>query len=207
MLNVRTLRAKQSLSVPTSANGYGTISSRPLTQDMMLVWRMPPPALDEALAKKRNPHREDDDHSRWLRSLPSFAESTKGSFFIHKKDTEELCYSDIFTGQLCDVSVTKQRLIFMDDQHLRMIDLATKSTLLDTNLAPDLVHVGFVLTRYWVAQHPNGGFYAMDLCNPDHFSEIPCQHRAWKQDAVANSNSIVKVVDNEILFWHMNRII
>lgn len=100
----------------------------------------------------------------------------------------------------------QSRIAILEDNNLKLIDIKSKDIIFDLLITPDLTYVGFVLDRFWVTQHPAGGFYTINIYDPENFGRIPCKDASSKTVAF-NTNKLIKMIDNKIILWNMNQII
>jgi hypothetical protein len=127
-------------------------------------------------------------------------------FIINNVDSDSIHYSGTFTDHLPDVSVHQNRIVILNNNNLKLIDIGSKDVIFNTMLIPDLIHVDSVLNRVWVVQHSACVFYTMNVHNSGKFGRIPCKDVSSKA-IVANANTLIKVLINKIILWNMHQIV
>ncbi|KAI9599524.1 hypothetical protein BDF19DRAFT_419080 [Syncephalis fuscata] len=134
-----------------------------------------------------------------------YTDQQESVFFIHDIYSTEVHYSGTFVNELPAVSIKKHRIIILNGTNLKLVDMGSKQTVFSTTVARDLVHVGFTLGQFWIAQHPSGGFYTINLDDTSKFGWIPAKDASG--EARASTNALVKVAGNNTAIWIMNKIV
>ncbi|KAI8053387.1 hypothetical protein BDF22DRAFT_684328 [Syncephalis plumigaleata] len=194
------------VTLPSLARKYGACHSRLLLYGkMILVWQYASASNELVLSKNDNNHAANGSSSAQLSNTnQQTKEDIQNLFFIHCASDDSICYEGTFTEHLPEIATNPNRIIILNGSNLKILSLESKSIIVDTMIAPDLTYVGFALSRFWVTQHPDGGFYVRDIHNPDKTYHIPCDDVASKTVAI-NPHMLMKVIDNKVILWNINQ--
>ncbi|KAI9597099.1 hypothetical protein BDF19DRAFT_435832 [Syncephalis fuscata] len=211
ILDVRTINEQRHVSIPLETSKYSARQSRFLTESFIMVWQV-------ALSMKTN-HTENNallnttnnSNASGIRKF-SFGQSNKSHsakqknvFFIHDIYSSYVHYSGTFSNELPTVSIRNNCIVTLDDTNLTLINMETKQTIFNTRVASALIHTGYVLNQFWIAQHPSGGFYTVNLDNTSEFGWIAAEDTSG--EVRVNMNTLVKVSNKDIAIWTMNKLV
>ncbi|KAI8056835.1 hypothetical protein BDF22DRAFT_668181 [Syncephalis plumigaleata] len=211
LIDVRSSSVRGYISLPLRVDKQGERHSRLLTSDIAMVWQAP----------QKNVKKQTSDAQTWRELCQQRQSSSvfdgnrrnnsvtsvkvENIFFIHNINTSSIYYSGKFIGDTPNVSFCKKQIIILNGSNLKLVNLTSKQTVFETTVANSLIHLGFVLDNYWVAQHPGGGFFTMSMDAQPQIGWIPTDER--KGATVVNHAAIVKLSSDgrRLLIWNMHR--
>ncbi|KAI8054036.1 hypothetical protein BDF22DRAFT_682678 [Syncephalis plumigaleata] len=194
------------VTLPSLARRYGTCHSRLLLfGEMVLVWQYASASNKQALSTNDSNHAANGSSSAQPSNTNQQTKDVQNLFFIHHMDDSSIYYEGTFTEHLPEIATDPDRIIILNGRNLKIVSLESKHTIVDMMIAPNLTYAGFALDRFWVTQHPAGGFYVMDVHNTDKSYHIPCDDVARSKTVAINPHMLMKVIGNKVILWSMNQ--
>ncbi|KAI8051629.1 hypothetical protein BDF22DRAFT_691542 [Syncephalis plumigaleata] len=202
---------QQRILVSLRVDKQGERQSKLLTSNIVMVWQ----ATQKDTSKQASVVQTTYDPWPQHQSSSAFGGNRRNTsvtsakfenmFFIHNINDSTLYYSGEFLGHTPTVSFHNKQIIILNGSNLKLVNLTLKQTVFETTVANGLVHLGFVLDNYWVAQHPGGGFFTMSMDNQPQIGWIPTDDQ--EGIAAVNNAAIVKLSGDgrKLRIWNMHQ--